>query len=219
MKLASLAYEIVKDAIEFQSGFNEIGFVRGDFDTDRDFSSQILFVFNYINLAIARLITSKKTLLKITNEISDANGYIEFTEGEIVSIVSDLSRNYERIHFMPFMDGVAVERDYVSKVLYVEYRKKAPHFSMQSIRQQKTDSDNHIYYEEVVKHLEDYGITDEMCAYIKEYAKGGLLEYLSPDLSQKHTQMAESYFAALKTQYTSFPQRKVEGRYCAGGIF
>ena len=219
MKLASLAYEIARDSIEFPSGFNKEGFVRGDYDNDRDFSSQISFAFNYINLAFTRLVTGKKTLLKIVPKISNDQGYIEFKEGEVISVVSGLGRDYERVNFLTYGDGIAVEKPYVQKVVYIEYRSAIPHFDIESIRDQALDEDNEEIIVEVEVDLEQYGITNEMCAYVKEYAKGGLMEYLSPDLSQKHTQMAENYFAALKTRYTDFPQRKIEDRFGGGGVF
>lgn len=219
MKLASLAYEIARDSIEFPSGFNKEGFVRGDYDHDRDFNSQISFAFNYINLAFTRLITGKKTLLKIVPKISNDQGYIEFKDGEVIAVVSGLGRDYERVNFMAYGEGIAVEKAYVQKVVYVEYRPAIPHFDIESIRDQALDEDNEEIIVEVEIELEQYGITDEMCNYVKEYAKGGLMEYLSPDLSQKHTQMAENYFAALKTRYTDFPQRKIEDRFGGGGVF
>ena len=219
MELASLAYEIARDSIEFPSGFNKEGFVRGDYDHDRDFNSQISFAFNYINLAFARLVTGKKTLLKVVPKISDDQGYIEFNDGEVIAVVSGLGRDYERVNFLTYGDGIAVEKAYVQKVVYVEYRPAIPHFDIESIRDQALDEDNEEIIVEVEIELEQYGITDEMCNYVKEYAKGGLMEYLSPDLSQKHTQMAENYFAALKTRYTDFPQRKIEDRFGGGGVF
>lgn len=217
MKLADLAYEVARDSIEFPSGFNKYGFVRGDFDDDRDFSTQISFAFNYINLAFARLFSSKKNLLKIVKKTPSATGYFDFADGEVTAIVSDLSRDYERVHFKPFGDGFAVEEDFASKVVYVEYRPFIPHFDLSSIREQALE-DNRVVFEEVDVELEDYGINDEMCAYVKEYAKGGLMEYLSPDLSQKHTQMAENYFSMLKTRHTDYPQRKIEDRLGVGGL-
>lgn len=219
MKLASLAYEIARDAIEFPSGFNKEGFIRGDYDSDRDFNSQISFAFNYINLALSRLVTSRKTHLKVAKKIPNEVGYLEFGDGEITAIVSDVSPNYKRVYFKPFLEGVAVEGDYASKVVYVEYRPAIPRWSLESIRNQELGEDNLPYYEEVEIELEDYGVTDEMCSYIKEYAKGGLLEYLSPDLSTKHTQMAENYFSALKTRYTDYPQRGIEDVTMGGGAF
>lgn len=217
MKLANLAYEIIRDAIEFQSGFNKEGFIRGDFDEDRNFSLQISFAFNYINLAIARLITNRKTLLKVVQKSADSAGYFDFDKGEVTAVVSDLSPKYNRVFFRPFSDGIAVEGGYASKSVYVEYRPFVPNFSIDSIRHQTLDEDNRVTYEELVVKLDDYGITDEMCAYIKEYAKGGLIEYISPELSQKHTQMAENYFAGLKTRYTNFPQRQIRDELCGGG--
>ena len=219
MKLGSLVYEVVKDAIEFPSGFNKEGFIRGDYDEDRDFNSQISFAFNYINLAFSRLLTSKKTLLKVVKKISDEAGYIEFKEGEVISVVSGLGRDYERVNFATYGEGIAVEKEYVQKVIYVEYRPYIPHFNLESIRDQALDEDNEEIIVEVEIDLEQYGLTDEMCSYVKEYAKGGLTEYLSPELSQKHIQMAENYFTQLKTRYTDYPQRKIENRFDDGGVF
>lgn len=219
MKLGNLVYEVVRDAIEFPSGFNKEGFIAGSYDDDRDFSSQISFAFNYINLAFIRLVTERKTMLKIAKVATDGSGYVEFKSGEVISIVSDLGSAYKRVHFVNYSDGVAVEKNYASKIVYIEYRPFIPHFDLESIRNQTLDEDNEPIIVEVEIDLEQYGVTDEMCAYVKEYAKGGLLEYLSPDLSARHTQMAESYFNKLKTRYTDFPQREVEDDFSGGGAF
>lgn len=219
MKLAELVYEAVKDSIQFPSGFNFTSFINGDFDDDRDFSEQISFVFNYINLAFSRLFTSKKTKLKVVKKYAEDSGYLEFTDGEIISIVNNLAPDYERVKFKPFSDGVAVEKGYIGVVFYVEYRPFIPFFDIDDIREQTLDDDNEEIYEEVEVDLEDYGITDEMCAYVKEYVKGGLTEYLSPELSQRHTSLAESYFSNLKTRYTDFPQRKIEKTFNGGGAW
>lgn len=219
MKLAELAYEAVKDSVQFDSGINFDGFIRGDYDQDRDFSEQISFAFNYINLAFSRLFTSKKTLLKVVKKYAEDSGYLEFTDGEIISIVNNQAPNYERVKFKPFANGVAIEKGYIGVVLYVEYRPYIPHFDMDDIRQQTLDDDNEETYEEIEIDLEDYGITDEMCSYVKEYVKGGLTEYISPDLSQRHTSLAESYFSNLKTRYTDYPQRKIEMTFNGGGAW
>lgn len=223
MKLALLAFEIVRDSIEFPSGITEEGFVRGDYDNDRDFSAQISAAFNYINLAFSRLVTSKKTILKVTTAAPYSTGYIEFTLGNITAIVDTLQQDYTNVRNTPYSNGVAIESKFIIPVvkdgkivadtyspLYVEYRPKIPHFDLNSIRKQGLDANNEEEIQEVEIELEDYGITDEMVPYIKEYCKGGLMEYMSPDLSQKHYQIAESYFANLKTQYTHFPQRHVD---------
>ncbi len=217
MKLATLVYETAKDAIEFPSGFNFHGFINGDYDADRDFSTQISFAFNYINLALARLATEKKTLLKIEKVVTSATGYVEFKKGEVTAVVSDLSREYKRVLWREFQDGIAVEEAYASKIVYVEYRPYAPHFDIDSIRNPISNGEDQ--YEEKDVELSPYGITDEMCAYVKEYSKGGLLEYISPDLAGRHTQMAENYFASLKTQYTAFPIREIIDTVHGGGAF
>lgn len=219
MKLANLVYEIVKDAIEFPSGFNFDGFIRGDYDEDRDFSSQISFAFNYVNLAFARLYTGQKNILKITKKISNENGYIEMKEGEVLAVVDGLKPDYEKVSYHLFMDGIAVEKDYVGKVVYIEYRPLIPHFDMESIREQTWDEDNEVTYKVIDVDLEQYGINEEMCAYVKEYCKGGLLEYLSPDLSNRHVQMAEAYFSNLKTRITEYPIRRIVDRVGSGGAW
>ena len=210
MKLATLAYEIARDAIENPSGFNFEGFVRGDYDNDRDYSSQISFAFNYINLFFARLLTERKTKLKIAKAVSDANGYIEFPDGKVTAVVDAVSPHYQNVRFFEYLNGIALEKKWVSKVVSIEYRPLIPHFSLEDIRKLSTDAENDAMYEEVVINLEDYGITDEMCAYVKEFAKGGLMEYLSPELSEKHAQKAEGYLNRLPVQHTQFPQREIK---------
>lgn len=220
MKLATLAFEIAKESIEIPSGMTEETFINGTFDDDRDFNSQISFAFNYINLAFTRLFTGNKTLLKVSSpKISDASGYIQFEGGEVISVATSLGVSYDRVQFLNYNKGIAVEKDYVQKVVYIEYKPYIPHFGMDSIRRQALDDNNEEIYEAIDVELSDYGITDEMCSYVKEYAKGGLMEYLSPELSQRHTQMAENYFSALKTRYTQFPQRRIKNVNNGGGIF
>lgn len=235
MKLAQLAFEIVKDSIEFPSEITLEGFVAGKYDTDRDFSSQISSAFSYINLAFSRLVTDKKTNLKVTTGSPYSSGYIEFTLGTITAITNSLNPNYTKVRYTPFSNGIAVEPGFiipyvinsvkqldqsgntVFSPLFIEYRPKVPHFSLDSIRKQSLDENNEEIKVEIEINLEDYGISDEMCDYVKEYAKGGLLEYMSPDLSSKHTQMAENYFSRLKTQYTNFPQSHISSN--DGGLF
>lgn len=219
MKLADLAYEVARDSIEFPSGFNKDGFIGGEYDNDRDFSSQISFAFNYINLAFSRLVTARKTLLAVEKTTSDADGLISFNKGDVTAVATSDGPDYERVRFRQLGNGkVEVGRPYSSRVLYVEYRPYMPRFALADVRKQSLDGDGVPYYAEVDVDLAQYGISDEMCSYVKEYAKGGLLEYLSPDLSQKHVQMAENYFASLKTQHTEYPQRKVDDLFCGGGV-
>ena len=83
MRLAELVYEIVRESIEIPSSMGIEGFVAGTYDDDRDFSSQISFAFNYVNLALSRLFTEKKTKPKIASVHPNASGYAEFPYGEI----------------------------------------------------------------------------------------------------------------------------------------
>lgn len=219
MKLADLVYEIAKDSIEFKSGFNFEGFIRGDYDDDRDFSTQISFAFNYINLAFSRLRSMEKTILSIGEATTDQSGYAEFTDGDITAVVDRPRAGYHNVGFFPFGKGIAVEHDFAGKIIFIEYRKYIPHFTLDSIRKQTLDENGKETYEAIDVDLTDFGITDDMCSFVKEYAKGGLTEYLSPELSNRHTQMAEAYFASLKTQYTKFPQREIVDVIEGGGAF
>lgn len=217
MRLAQLAFDIARDSIEIEGGFNLYSFIRGDYDDDRDYSSQISFAFSYINLAFARLFTGKKTLLKVKGFTPDEKGYVEVKDGEVTAAIEEKRPDYKSIDFIPFADGIAVEGKYANKEIFIEYRPFIPRFDLSSIREQSLDENGHETYVEKEIDLSDYGITDEMCAYVKEYAKGGLLEYLSPDMSQRHTQMAEAYFASLKTHHTNYPQREIKDRFGFGG--
>lgn len=228
MKLARLVYEIVKESIEFPSGMTEDTFIKGNFDDDRDFSAQISSVFYYVNQGFSRLLTNKKTLLKMAARRPTATGYIEFKEGEVTAVVDTANPNYNNVRFTAFGDGIAVEKAFINPELtdkgriktdskgniinqyvFIEYRAKIPHFDFSDIRKETQDEDGDLIFEEIKVNLEDYGITDEMCSYVKEYCKGGLIEYMSPDLAVRHTNLGETYMSALKTQHTKFPQTHV----------
>ncbi len=215
MRLAVLAYEIARDAIEVSSGFNFDSFIRGDYDDDRDYKQQISFAFNYINLALSLLESNRKTLLKIASERSDDKGYVGFIKGEITAVVNSLAPNFEHVHWKPFADGFVVEEAYVGKDIFVEYRPRIPHFGLDSIRVQKF-VDGDLTNAETKIDLNDYGVTDVMCSFIKEYAKGGLMEYLDPSISQTHVSLASSYISSLRTRYSEFPPR-VANRFGFGG--
>lgn len=207
MRLAELAYEVAKDSIEFPGAINFIGFVRGDYDEDRDYSQQISSAFNYINLAFSRLITDKKTLLFVDKETSDDGGYIDMGGDKVTAVIDMPNPNYSNLRFMEYGNGIAIEKP--GAEVYVEHRKTIPHFALDSIRKDGLDDDGKATTVENEIELKDYGITDEMCSYVKEYAKGGMTEYISPSISQTHINMAESYFAKLKTMHTNYPQSHV----------
>lgn len=215
MRLAVLAYEIARDAIEVSSGFNFDSFVRGDYDEDRDYKQQISFAFNYINLALGLLESNRKTILKMAVEKSNENGYIAFDKGGVTAVVDSLAPSYNHVHWKPFDEGIAVEESYVEKDVFVEYRPHIPHFDLEDIREQKF-VDGELTNEEIRIDLSEYGVNDVMCSFIKEYAKGGLMEYLDPSLSQTHVSLASSYISSLRTRYSEFPP-KVANRFDFGG--
>ncbi len=222
MNLANLVFEIVKDAIEIpNSSITFDSFIEGDFDDDRDFSSQISYAFKYINLAFARLRSLNKTLLKTTSVTPDSTGYIEFEDGEITAVVNRIRSNYRRISFYPYSDGIAIRPGAVQDgaPVFIEYRPNIPYFTLSDIRTESTDDTGETVYVEVEIDLADYGITDEMAQYVKEYASAGLMQYLSPDMSSQGIQMAEAHFAALKTRYTNYPQREIVNKIGSGGAW
>ncbi|MCI1244469.1 MAG: hypothetical protein LKG11_00715 [Bacilli bacterium] len=221
MRLAQLAYECVKDSINFESGITLDGFIQSDFDSDRDFAMQISSVFSYINLAVSRLATNQKIPSKI-EECDVADGKVSFAKGRILNLVDKLSDGYARIPFRTTGDsfGVAIIDDEFSFLLkvFVEYVPEVPHFTMDSIRTASTNESGEATMAETkVDLMAEYGIDNQMCDYIKEFVKGGMLEYISPDSNKWHTNLSEQYFAAIRNRSTSFFQQSVKNKH--GGYF
>ena len=228
MRLAQLIYKISRNIMQTTpDGFSFNAFIQGDFDTDPDYSSQIAFAFDYANLAFQRLYTARKTKLKsaLRFPITGTGGFLPFEEGEVTAVYRfSPDGGYVTYPFKPFRAlgkrGVAVDRAALicdregkSIPLWVEYRPYIPHFDIEDIRQEGLDPINELETIEKEVDLEQYGLTDEMCAYVAEYAEGMLMENASPELSARHVNMAEAYFTGLKTEHTEFPQPRVSGKW------
>ena len=115
---------------------------------------------------------------------------------------------------LPFAKGGDGKRT-PAEVL-IEYRANIPLFELEDVRQEGVDEAGYPTVKEKEIDLEGYGVTDEMCAYVIEYAEAMLMENVSPDLSNKHLNYAENYFARLKTRHTGYPQTHVSK---IGGIW
>ena len=232
MKLAGLIYA----ALSSIDGISQAEFcsaVFGPIDRSDDQGSQTLAsggelferissALSAINLGLQRLFTSGKTLLKTTVVYPISSSEIKFQNGVVTAVVTDSGRGH-RISFKAIPDGVLVDRKDIpsspmKSALLIEYRPSIPFFTLDDIRELSIGDENEPEYVEKEVNLLDYGVTDEMCAYLIEYAKGQMYEIISPDLAAMHINNAEAYIASLKTVYTSFPQEHVgnvrySGRY------
>ena len=215
MRLAQLAYRVIRnnmqnppDGLSFQS------FVQGDHDADPDYVSQISFAFEYIDRALQRLVSEKKTLLKILNIAPTEVGFIPFKNGKITSVFYRLPYGYERVYWNNAEGGIVVsglryKKEREPAEVSVEYRKDIPLFELEDIRKEGLGETGYPVTCENEIDLEGYGVTDEMCAYVIEYAEGMLMENVSPELSAKHLNYAETYFTRLETHHTDYPQTNV----------
>ena len=217
MRLAELAYECVKDAIGTSEGITFDGFVAGDYDSDREFAMQISSAFSCINLAFARLVTGRKIPYRL-DECVVSDGKVPFSKGRILNVVDRLGEGYVRLPFRTTgnANDVVITDDVAARLakVFVEYEPSIPHFTIDSIRKASYDG---IGEPETVEERIDlealYGIDGQMCEYVKEYCKGAMVEYVSPDSSKWHTQLAERYFSELENRGTQFYQQSVRNKH------
>lgn len=232
MKLAGLIYA----ALSSIDGISQAEFcsaIFGPIDRSDDQGSQTLAsggelferissALSAINLGLQRLFTSGKTLLKTTVVYPISSSEIKFQNGVVTAVVTD-SGSGHRISFKTIPTGILIDRKDIpsspmKSALLIEYRPSIPFFTLDDIRELSIGDENEPEYVEKEVNLLDYGVTDEMCSYLIEYAKGQMYEIVSPDLAAMHINNAEAYIASLKTVYTSFPQEHVgnirySGRY------
>ena len=212
MRLAVLIYECVKDSINFASSISFDSFIMGDFDDDRDFETQISGVFSCANLAFSRLAAGMRIPLKLEECDVGEDGFVPFSKGRVVNAVDQPGQGYRRIPFRTSGDSfgiVLVAGAPSNGKVWLEYEPELPHWSMSDIREERLDESNEWVMAEKEIDLMDYGIDRVMCDYVKEFVKGTLLEYVSPDSAKWHLNLAEQYMKELRPRTTAFYQGSV----------
>lgn len=226
MRLAQLAYRVIRNNMQNPpEGLSFNAFVSGYHDQDPDYVSQISFAFEYIDRALQRLVTEKKTKPMVFKAAPNHIAFVPFDKGEVTAVVLPKRDGYESLNWHEAEGGIVVSPLVYAKgedgkrtpaLVCIEYRAAIPLFELEDIREEALDADGYPITKEREIDLEDYGVTDEMCAYVIEYAEAMLMENVSPDLSAKHLNYAETYFARLKTRYSGYPQTHVSK---IGGIW
>ena len=213
MKLSLLVFECVKDSINLSDpNFNYYSFLAGDYKNSKDYIGQITGVFNAINLAFSRLYDNNKIayFTKII-ELNPNDKMFSFKDGTIVNIAKLTKQGYIRLPFRTMDNGQTyyLMDSLIPEKILVEYKPKIPHFTEGDIREVRLDEENKIVIDDPNIELDNYGITNPMISYIKEFVRGQLLEYIAPDLSNLHNNRAEQYFQDLEDATTAFFQNKV----------
>lgn len=205
MKLSELAFLAVKNAILYDDdSFDYDTFVEGKWRNSADYGLSINNVFIALNNAFSRLSSLERIPHKII-EIKPIDNFIElpndcasivgigvFTSTGVVSNEFSLA-GPNRIYAIK---GATYEDGKMS----VEYK---PVINFQNM------TEDHDLKEE-------YGIDDNMCQTIIEYAKGVLTEDISPEVANMHITRAEQYFAGLPVITDTFIQRTVRPDYKIG---
>ncbi len=92
-------------------------------------------------------------------------------------------------------------------VIVAEIRRTIPHFSMNDIVKAYLE-DNEVIDNNI--ELEQFGITNQMCDYIKEFVKSEINESIAPDMAIVYNNRAEAYFADISYAHSVFEQHHVE---------
>lgn len=236
MNLSKLTYLCVKEAMYLDDrAFTYDNFMNGEYNDAVDYSKNIFYAMSPINEAIARLSDTDKIPL-IVRKMDIENGYIVYGDElrikSIVSIASPNSNGYSKIAFRDLGKFINEDGDKENRIMLI---------STPTTRNLVKDVDGNIAgiglvskpikdvlvaYKEDIKYfdlsdiedgndvdLRTYGITDAMCNFIMEYAKGKLMEDVDANLSVLHTNRAEQYFSAIDTFQNPFEQTKVHSIY------
>ena len=237
MTLAKLVYECVKDSVTLPGAsldFNSfLEFASNKTYLGKDWALQFSGVFNALNLALSRLSDADKLPYKV-KAVEAEDGVVDLTDdgepiGEprnIVYVFDDgrydnvefgtvdsgfkavlvSERDTERNRFVPYHRLRAGQSSSLDGTLMVEYRPFLPHFDEDSITVSKTNEDTSVDL------LKEYGITNKMCDYIKEFVKGQVTEIMSPDTAVMHVNRAEAYFEELRRAETNYYPTKIKNR-------
>lgn len=214
MKLSELVFECVKDSISLPNTyFNYHSFLDGSYDNNKDYMNQIAGVFNALNLALSRLYDEDK-IPYFTTKVALEGNEITFEDGEIINIVKIQNDGYKRFEFRSLNENkyLVIGDNVANQTVYIEYKKPLPHFTEKDLKTTVLDEDNELNVIDSNIELSSYGISNNMCSYIKEFVKGQLMEIYDPTLSNLHNNRAEQYFQAIKQASTSFYQSRVINR-------
>lgn len=210
MKLSKLVFECVRDSITLPNSINYISFINGAYDNNKDYVNQISGVFGALNLALSRLFDSNKTLYS-TKEVNVNGNQFEFNDGDVVNVVQLEQKSFKRLEFRNLNQGKLIhilDSNAPSNVV-VEYKPKIPHFDIEDMKSITLDEENKYIVKDNNIELEEFGISDNMCPYIKEFVKAQLTEFIDPNISNNHNNRAEQYFQGIRQASTSFYQSKV----------
>lgn len=218
MKLSTLLYEIVRGSITMPNPNISVESLTNSIvdkeDVGTQWALQVSAAFKALNLALSRLQDYRKIPFSHDFHTIFTNNVADFDKGEIVNVVIPSFNGYENIKFRTFDRNTKVElisRFEIANPI-IEYKKTIPHFSESSLSKITEDGDSNV---DLTK---EYGITDQMCDYIIEFACAQIMEVVAPDLSNLHNSRAEQYFAGLETVGTAYRQDHVSDFYNFRGI-
>lgn len=216
MKLSELVYEIVRDSISLpNNNFGYASFVNGDYSDKKDYRLQIAQVFNALNLGLSRLYSYDKIPYFIEEtQYNNEPIIFEKNKGEIKNVVRLSSNKFEKIRFKIL--NVANSQKIIllgcnNSKIYIEYKKLIPQFNTNDLRKIELDKDNLLIVSDTnIDLLEEYNITNEMCNYLKEFAKSIILENIAPELANNHNIRAEQYLNGIENVYSEFAQTEIK---------
>lgn len=217
MLLSKLAYNVIKNVNYLDDGsFTYSQYLKKSFIGDPDHATDIVNVFNPINLAIARLNDNEKIPYRIDSLNSDNNKLdltkLPYPVKEVIGIAQMQDGDYKKLDCRAFNNQILITGPYNrNEPVYIEYKIDIPYFDDDSFNYEYGNDDELISDKDV--DLREYGITDSMANYIIQYACSRLQESSAPDLAIHHLNLAETYFTALAPIYPSFSQRVVHKKY------
>ena len=223
MKLSKLVYLCVKNVILYDDeSFQYDPFIKGKFNGNPDYATSINNVFSAINHAISRLSDLERIPYRVDEvTLKDYAFNISALQHNLKEIVAiayiDTNKNLTPLSFQIVGNQVIVKGVLSNAKVQVEYKEDIfftqgedyyYHYTVDELGEDTliTSKDTE---------LRDFGITDQMCNAIIEYAKGILNEGVEAALANMHITRAEQYFMNINPVRSSLAQTVVVKKWGA----
>ena len=221
MKLSKAIYLAIKNAIHYDdASFIYDSFIKGKFNGDPDYATNINNVFAGFNQALSRLSDLERLPYRVDEVTLENNSFnisalqhnlkeiiaIAYVdESEIMPLPFSVEGSLVRIN-LPLTNGIKVKVEYKEDIFFIQGESYYYNYT-------KNEIGEYTLINSKDEELKDYGITDQMVNAICEYVKGFLNEGVEMVLANMHITRAEQYFVNINPVRSSLAQTVVYKKY------
>lgn len=218
MKLSELVFQVVKNVKYLEDpNFDYKAFLLDleTYQNDQDYANSINNAYTPINEAIHRL-SDRNKIAFVCQPLGKQKG------GVVRYLIEDHPvKKIKAVFYMRGNDFVNVPYREMGKGQIFIMCDEEHEYYLQYIEDIKNFTANDYRYEQdeftpveiFDKDLSDYGINEDMCSYIIEYASAKLKMTIAPEIANVELNRAEQHFEDLEEHQTMFAQQRVSKKF------